>query len=94
MATITKKKTQSKAKEILSKPYRLDLHNDGFNSFDWVITCLMKVCGHEYEQANQCAHIVHFKGKCDVKYGDFETISTMKEKLQSSGLSVTMEENS
>jgi ATP-dependent Clp protease adaptor protein ClpS len=54
----------------------------------------MKVCGHEYEQANQCAHIVHFKGKCDVKYGDFETISTMKEKLQSSGLSVTMEENS
>ena len=90
----TKKKTQSKAKEILSKPYRLDLHNDDFNSFDWVITCLMKVCGHEYEQANQCAHIVHFKGKCDVKYGDFETISTMKEKLQSSGLSVTMEENS
>ena len=94
MATITKKKTQSKAKEILSKPYRLDLHNGDFNSFDWVITCLMKVCGHEYEQANQCAHIVHFKGKCDVKYGDFETISTMKEKLQSSGLSVTMEENS
>jgi ATP-dependent Clp protease adaptor protein ClpS len=94
MATITKKKTQSKAKEILSKPYRLDLHNDDFNSFDWVITCLMKVCGHEHEQANQCAHIVHYKGKCDVKYGDFETISVMKEKLQSSGLSVTMEENS
>lgn len=94
MATITKKKTQSKAKEILSKPYRLDLHNDDFNSFDWVITCLMRVCGHEHEQANQCAHIVHYKGKCDVKYGDFETISVMKEKLQSSGLSVTMEENS
>jgi ATP-dependent Clp protease adaptor protein ClpS len=54
----------------------------------------MKVCNHEYEQANQCAHIVHFKGKCDVKYGDYETISTMKEKLQNSGLSVTMEENS
>ena len=94
MATITKKKTQSKVKEILSKPYRLDLHNDDFNSFDWVIKCLMKVCGHEYEQANQCAHIVHFKGKCDVKYGDFDTISVMKEKLQKSGLSVTMEENS
>ena len=94
MATITKKKTKSKVDEILSKPYRLDLHNDDFNSFDWVITCLMKVCGHEHEQANQCAHIVHYKGKCDVKYGDFETISVMKEKLQSSGLSVTMEENS
>ena len=94
MATITKKKTKSKVDEILSKPYRLDLHNDDFNSFDWVITCLMRVCGHEHEQANQCAHIVHYKGKCDVKYGDFETISVMKEKLQSSGLSVTMEENS
>jgi ATP-dependent Clp protease adaptor protein ClpS len=53
----------------------------------------MKVCKHEYEQANQCAYIVHHNGICDVKYGDFETISTMKEKLQSAGLSVTIEEN-
>lgn len=93
MATITKKKTESKVDELLAKPYRLDLHNDDHNSFDWVITCLMKVCGHELEQATQCAHIVHFKGKCDVKYGDHETISTMKEKLQGAGLSVTMEVN-
>ena len=53
----------------------------------------MKVCGHEYEQANQCAHMVHFKGECDVKYGDFEKLSVMKEKLQNAGLSVTLEEN-
>jgi ATP-dependent Clp protease adaptor protein ClpS len=93
MATITKKKTESKVEELLSKPYRLDLHNDDYNTFDHVINCLMKHCGHELEQANQCAHIVHFKGKCDVKYGDYDTISTMKEKLQNSGLSVTMEVN-
>ena len=93
MATITKKETKSQVKEILSKPYRLDLHNDDHNSFDWVITCLMRICGHEAEQANQCAHIVHFKGKCDVKYGDLETISEMKTKLQNAGLSVTMEKN-
>jgi len=36
---------------------------------------------------------VHFRGKCDVKYGDYETISTMKEKLRTAGLSVTMEAN-
>ena len=89
----TKEQVESKVEEILSKPYRIDLHNDDFNSFDWVITCLMKVCKHEYEQANQCAYIVHHNGVFDVKYGDFETISTMKEKLQSAGLSVTMEEN-
>lgn len=93
MSTITKKQSKSKAQEIISKPYRLDLHNDDYNTFDHVINCLMKFCGHELEQANQCAHIVHFKGKCDVKYGDYETISTMKEKLKSSGLSVTMEIN-
>jgi ATP-dependent Clp protease adaptor protein ClpS len=93
MATITKTKTESKVEELLSKPYRLDLHNDDYNSFDHVINCLMKFCGHEFEQANQCAYIVHFKGKCDVKYGDYETISTMKEKLKSNGLSVTMEVN-
>jgi ATP-dependent Clp protease adaptor protein ClpS len=93
MSTITKEKTESKVEEVLSKPYRLDLHNDDHNTFDWVIQCLIKVCKHEYEQANQCAHIVHFRGKCDVKYGDYETISTMKEKLQSAGLSVTMEVN-
>jgi ATP-dependent Clp protease adaptor protein ClpS len=94
MATITKKKTESKVKEILSKPYRLDLHNDDYNTFDWVITCLMKTCKHDEEQAAQCAHIVHFNGKCDVKYGDYDTISIMKEKLKTAGLSVTMEVNS
>ena len=85
-----KEQVESKVEEILSKPYRLDLHNDDYNSFDWVITCLMKICEHEEEQANQCAHIVHFRGKCDVKY---ETISTMKEKLKTAGLSATMEAN-
>jgi ATP-dependent Clp protease adaptor protein ClpS len=93
MATITKKKEKTQVDEITSKPFRLDLHNDDYNSFDHVISCLMRICGHEHQQAEQCAHIVHFKGKCDVKYGDYETISTMKEKLQNSGLSVTMEVN-
>lgn len=93
MATITKKKTQTSVEEVISKPFRLDLHNDDYNTFDHVINCLMKICKHEFEQASQCAHIVHYNGKCDVKYGDYETISTMKEKLQSAGLSVTMEVN-
>jgi ATP-dependent Clp protease adaptor protein ClpS len=93
MATITKTRTKSQVETILSKPYRLILHNDDFNSFETVIECLMKVCKHEYEQATQCAHIVHNNGKCDVKYGDLETISEMKNLLKSAGLSVTMEVN-
>ena len=94
MATITKTKTNSKVEEILSSPYRIILHNDDYNTFEHVINCLMKICGHELEQASQCAHIVHFNGKCDVKYGDYDTISIMKEKLKTAGLSVTMEVNS
>jgi len=93
MATITKKKTKSKVQEILSKPYLLTLHNDDYNSFDHVINCLMNICEQELEQATQCAHIVHNNGKCDVKYGDLETISEMKDKLMSLGLSVTMQVN-
>jgi len=91
MATITKKKTESLVDEILSQPWKLMLHNDSYNTFDWVITCLIKICGHEYEQANQIAHLVHFKGECDVKYGDFEKLSILKEKLQNAGLSATIE---
>ena len=93
MGTITKKQTKYKVDEILSRPYRLLLWNDPVNTFDWVITCLIKVCNHEQEQAEQSAHVVHFSGKCDVKYGDKETITTMKDKLKSAGLSVTMEKN-
>ena len=93
MSTITEEQTKTKVEEILSKPYRLDLHNDDHNSFNHVIECLVSICGHQAEQANQCAHIVHFKGVCDVKYGDYETISDMKEKLTNAGLSATMEKN-
>lgn len=93
MSTITEKKSKSQVDEILSQPFKLTLHNDDYNTFDWVITCLMKVCSHEYEQASQCAHIVHFKGECDVKYGDYDKISKMKDKLSNAGLSVTIEEN-
>ena len=93
MPTITKKQSKTMVDAVLSKPYRLMLHNDDFNSFEWVIECLVKVCKHEPDQATQCAHIVHNNGKCDVKYGDLETISEMTNKLKSAGLSATMEVN-
>lgn len=89
----TKEQLKSKVEEILSKPYVLILHNDDFNTFDWVIACLMKVCDHEYEQAEQCAHFVHFRGKCDVKRGNKDIISSMKKRLDEAGLSVTIEKS-
>jgi ATP-dependent Clp protease adaptor protein ClpS len=89
--TITKDKVSEKLDELISQPYVLILHNDDFSTFDWVISCLMKHCGHEYEQASQCAHLVHYVGKCDVKRGSKEIVEEAYDKLKSSGLSVTME---
>jgi ATP-dependent Clp protease adaptor protein ClpS len=48
---------------------QLVLFNDDFNTFEWVIHCLIKYCEHLPEQAEQCAWIVHTKGKCVVKKG-------------------------
>lgn len=91
--TKTKTLEETKVEEVISQPYVLILENDDFNTFDWVITCLMKICGHETTQAENCAMIVHYKGRCDVKYGSEEEISKMKDQLKSAGLSVKMEKN-
>jgi len=93
MAAITKTKKKSKVQSLLSKPYRLILHNDDYNTFSHVIESLVKICKHDYTQAEQCANIIHFNGKCDVKYGDYETISDMLDKLRNLGLCVAMEPN-
>ena len=69
----------------------LILYNDDVNTFDHVIASLVDICNHGVHQAEQCAYIVHFKGKCDVKNGTFEELHPMKDKLTSKGLSVTID---
>jgi ATP-dependent Clp protease adaptor protein ClpS len=67
------------------------LHNDEVNSFDHVIECLMKYCGHEQEQATQCSYIVHNNGKCDVKRGSLDKLKPIHEALLDQGLKTTIE---
>ena len=69
----------------------LVLYNDDFNTFDWVIECLMKVCGHDELQAEQCAHLVHFKGKCVIKNGTFNKLRPLCECLLERGLTAKIE---
>ena len=69
----------------------LVLFNDDVNTFDFVIECLMDICGHEYVQAEQCATLVHYKGKCGVKRGSFDELKPKCEALLEKGLSVTIE---
>ena len=80
------------AVDVLSNDIRhLILHNDDVNTFEYVISSLVDICNHELHQAEQCAFIVHFKGKCDVKTGDFDFLHPIKDKLTSKGLSVTID---
>lgn len=70
---------------------KLVVHNDEVNTFDWVIKALIEICEHSPEQAEQCTLLVHYKGKCTVKSGEFDTLHPMKEGLTDRGIGATIE---
>ena len=63
------------------------LFNDEVNTFDHVIETLVDVCKHSYEQAEQCSLLVHYKGKCTVKTGEYKDLKPRCSKLLNKGLS-------
>ncbi|NRA93618.1 MAG: ATP-dependent Clp protease adaptor ClpS [Psychroserpens sp.] len=63
------------------------LYNDDVNTFDHVIDTLIYACDHTPEQAEQCSIIVHYKGKCTVKTGEFEDLEPRCTILLDAGLS-------
>ncbi len=60
---------------------KLILFNDDINTFDFVIETLIEVCGHNPQQAENCALIVHFKGKCAIKIGALEDLKPCYETM-------------
>lgn len=72
-------------------PYSLIVWNDEVNTFDWVIETLVEVCNHTVEQAEQCALLIHFKGKCVVKNGDYDTLKPMCDTITERGIGATIE---
>ena len=77
--------------DILTKSvekHEIILFNDDVNTFQHVIETLVKVCKHTYQQAEQCAYIVHFSGKCVVKTGSLEKLIPICTTLLEAGLSV------
>jgi len=77
-------------KDTLKEKYTLMLYNDDFNTFEYVIDVLMKYCKHEATQAEQCAHLVHYKGKCDIKNGEKEFLRPLRSKIADAGLKVAI----
>ncbi len=63
------------------------LYNDDVNTFDHVIETLIYACDHTPLQAEQCAWIVHYKGKCTVKTGVYEELEPRCTILLEAGLS-------
>lgn len=72
--------------------WQLIVWNDDVNTFDWVIDTLVEVCGHTYEQAEQCSLFIHYKGKYAVKEGRYEDLEPMCNAILDRGISATIEE--
>lgn len=70
---------------------QLIIYNDNVNTFDWVIECLIDICGHSLEQAEQCSLIIHYKGKCSVDHGSRESLLPKKNSLVERGLSAVVD---
>ena len=63
------------------------LYNDDVNTFDHVIDTLIYACEHDPEQAEQCAILVHYKGRCTVKTGVYDELEPRCSMLIEAGLS-------
>lgn len=85
--------SKEKAKEellvdTLEQPLNeIILYNDDVNTFDHVIDTLIYACDHTPEQAEQCSIIVHYKGKCTVKTGEYKELEPRCSLLLDAGLS-------
>lgn len=67
------------------------VYNDDFNTFDFVIESLIKVCKHDPIQAEQCTYLIHYKGKCSIKKGSFEELEPMCTALLERGITAEIE---
>lgn len=87
MATIEKTQEELDVLELVATNHEIILYNDDVNTFDHVIDTLIRVCKHDELQAEQCAILVHYTGKCAVKTGSFDELKPQCSALLDAGLS-------
>ncbi|MFM2139100.1 MAG: hypothetical protein RJA57_1407 [Bacteroidota bacterium] len=87
----TRMKEESDVLTEIDAPCHLIVWNDEVNTFEWVIQTLMEVCGHSEEQAEQCAYIIHFRGKYAVKHGSYEDLKPACDAITERGINATIE---
>ncbi len=71
--------------------HKLIVYNDDVNTFEHVIDTLIDVCDHTSEQAEQCTLIIHYKGKCSVKEGEYDKLVSMRNAICHRGISAEVE---
>jgi len=89
MELLPKELEEEVVEEIVGTDEVKDLvvFNDDYNTFDHVIDTLVKVCNHGHEQAEQCTWIIHYKGKCTVRKGQYYTLLPMRQGICDAGIS-------
>jgi len=75
----------------LEEQCSLVVWNDEVNTFEWVIETLIEVCGHTYEQAEQCSYFIHYRGKYAVKQGSYEALKPLCDAITDRGIGATVE---
>ena len=90
-ATKWKAREDSDTEVLEELSHNLIVWNDDVNTFDWVIASLVDICGHDTLQAEQCALIIHHKGKCGVKKGSFTDLRPQAEALIDRGIQATID---
>ena len=89
--TSTKQWEDTDTLTSVEEPCNLVVWNDEVNTFQWVIETLMEVCGHSYEQAEQCSYIIHFQGKYAVKKGTYDELKPKCDAITDRGIGATVE---
>ncbi|MEJ7673819.1 MAG: ATP-dependent Clp protease adaptor ClpS [Chitinophagaceae bacterium] len=90
-STYTKELLETDLLTDVENGCQLIIWNDDVNSFDWVIQTLIEICSHTLEQAEQCAMIIHTKGKYSVKEGSYDFLKPMCNAITDRGISATIE---
>lgn len=71
----------------------LYLLNDDVHSFDEVVFTLQRYLAYPQTQGRSIANVIHTKGECDIKSGDYYDLDLLKETLESFGFKVRLDRN-
>ena len=72
--------------------WKLILLNDDYNSFEWVIYCLVQILQFSIDKAEQAAWTVHLTGRDVIKTGSKESLEPFKKLLEERGLTLSIEQ--